>query len=325
MKMLSRALALAFIALALPASAQTPPQDFPNRSVRLIVPFPPAGATDIAARLVAGHLTKLWSQTVIVENRTGASGMIGTETAARAAPDGHTILMGTFATNVMAHLLQSNVPYARDAFAPVTLLTSIPNILMVNSGVPATTLPELIAYAKANPGKLRYSSGGVGLTGHLGIALFAESAGLDLIHVPYRGSEPMSKAFAGGEVEMALALVPPAIGIVRNTPGVRAIAIASDVRSPKFPDTPTFAELGFGKVKVYTINGLMVPARTAQAIIDRIHQGALDALKNPEISAKLDQLGLDVVGSTPAEFGKLLAEEYERWAPLVRANNITAQ
>ncbi len=323
MKTFSRALAFAFITWALAASAQA--QEFPTRTVRLIVPFPPAGATDIAARLVAGHLTKLWSQTVIVENRTGASGMIGTELAARAAPDGHTILMGTFATNVMAHLLQSNVPYARDAFAPVTLLTSIPNILMVNGGAPARDLRELVAYAKANPGKLRYSSGGVGLTGHLGIALFAEAAGLDLIHVPYRGSDPMSKAFAAGEVEMALALVPPAIGIVKNTPGVRAIAIASDTRSPRFPDTPTFAELGYSKVKVYTINGLMAPAKTPQAIIDKIRLDAIDALKNPEISAKLDQLGLDVVGSTAAEFSKILAEEYDRWAPLVRANNITSQ
>jgi tripartite-type tricarboxylate transporter receptor subunit TctC len=317
-------LLLASFALCFPLAGSSA-QDYPSRSIRLIVPFPPAGATDIAARLVAGHLTKLWSQTVIVENRTGASGVIGTETAARSAPDGYTILMGTFATNVMAHLLQANVPYSRDSFAPVTLLTSTPNILLANSAVPAQTLKDLVTYVRANPGKVRYSSGGIGLTGHLGIALFAQDAGLDMIHVPYRGSEPMSKAFASGEVELALALVPPALAVIRNTPGTRALAIASDERSPKFPETPTFAELGYPNVKVYTINGLMVPAGTPAAVIGKIHQGAVEALRSPEISAKLDQLGLDVVASTPEQFGKVLAEEYVRWEPLVRINNIRAQ
>lgn len=307
----------------LPAAVMA--QDYPTRGVRLIVPFPPGGATDIAARVIAEQLTKAWPHPVSVENRSGASGIIGTDAVARAAPDGYTMLMGTLATNVMAHLLRDKMPYSEDAFAPVVVLTSAPNILLANATVPFKTLPELVNYAKLNPGKLKYGSSGIGLSGHLGVALFGSAAGIDLVHVPYRGSAPSVNAFAAGEVELTLGLIPQALAAVRNTPGVRAIAIASDKRSPQFPDTPTFAELGYSDVQVYAINGLMVPAGTPRPIIDRIYQDARKALDLPEVRSRFERMGMDVSGSSPDEFAQLIRAERARWEPLIRRNNIREQ
>jgi len=300
-------------------------QDFPTRGVKLVVPFPPGGATDIAARVIAEQLTKAWPQAVAVENRSGASGMIGTDAVARAAPDGYTMLMGTLATNVMAHLLRDKVSYSPDAFAPVIVLTSAPNILLANATAPFKSLQELVGFARQNPGKLKYGSSGIGLSGHLGVALFGSAAGVDLVHVPYRGSAPSVNAFAAGEVELTLGLIPQALSAVRNTAGVRAIAIAASRRSAQFPDTPTFAEMGYPDVQVYAINGLMVPAGTPRSIVDRIYRDARKALDQPEVRTRFERMGMEVSGAGPDEFAKLLLEERARWEPLVRRNNIRAQ
>jgi tripartite-type tricarboxylate transporter receptor subunit TctC len=300
-------------------------QEYPTRGVRLIVPFPPGGATDVAARVVAEHLSKLWPHSVAVENRSGASGIIGTDAVARAAPDGYTILMGTLATNVMAHLLRDKVPYTPESFAPVIVLTSSPNILLANASIPVKTLPELVEFARRNPGKVKYGSSGIGLSGHLGVALFGSAAGVELIHVPYRGSAPSVQAFAAGEVELTLGLIPQALSAVRNTAGVRAIAIAAARRSPQFPDTPTFAELGYPDVQVYAINGLMVPAGTPRPIIDRIYRDSLKALEVAEIRDRFDKMGMEVSGASPEEFAQLMSAERQRWEPLIRRNNIREQ
>lgn len=300
-------------------------QEYPNRGVRLIVPFPPGGATDVAARVVAEHLSRLWPHPVAVENRSGASGIIGTDAVARAAPDGYTILMGTLATNVMAHLLRDKVPYTPESFAPVIVLTSSPNILLANTSIPVRSLPELVEFARRNPGKVKYGSSGIGLSGHLGVALFGSAAGVELVHVPYRGSAPSVQAFAAGEVELTLGLIPQAISAIRNTPGVRAIAIAAARRSPQFPDTPTFAELGYADVQVYAINGLMVPAGTPRPIIDRIYRDSLKALEVAEIRDRFDKMGMEVSGASPEEFAKLMSAERQRWEPLIRRNNIREQ
>ncbi len=300
-------------------------QEYPSRGVRLIVPFPPGGATDVAARVVAEHLSRLWPHPVAVENRSGASGIIGTDAVARAAPDGYTILMGTLATNVMAHLLRDKVPYTPESFAPVIVLTSSPNILLANTSIPVRSLPELVEFARRNPGKVKYGSSGIGLSGHLGVALFGSAAGVELVHVPYRGSAPSVQAFAAGEVELTLGLIPQAISAIRNTPGVRAIAIAAARRSPQFPDTPTFAELGYADVQVYAINGLMVPAGTPRPIIDRIYRDSLKALEVAEIRDRFDKMGMEVSGASPEEFAKLMSAERQRWEPLIRRNNIREQ
>jgi len=313
------------LAIGLPLAGAALAQDYPNKPVRLIVPFPAAGATDIVARLVASELSKTWGQTIIVENRTGASGVIGSEAVARSAPDGYTLLLGTLAANVMAHLLRDKVPYGRDAFTPITILASTPNLLLANSSIPVKTLKELTDYARANPGKVRYGSAGIGLSGHLGVALYAYEAKIDLSHVPYRGSSPSVEAFAKGEVELSLALVPESANAMKTTQGIKPLALAADKRSPIFPDTPTFAELGYPKVQVYALSGLMAPKGTPQPIIDKISRDTIAVLKDPAIRERMANLGLDPVGSSPEEFAKLLADEFTRWEPLIRANNIKAE
>ncbi|MDH7798411.1 MULTISPECIES: tripartite tricarboxylate transporter substrate binding protein [unclassified Beijerinckia] len=313
------------MAVSVPLAGAAMGQNYPNTNVRLIVPFPAAGATDITARLIANQLSKQWGQTIIVENRTGASGVIGSEAVARAPADGYTLLLGTLAANVMTHLLRDKVPYGRDAFVPITILGTTPNLLMASSAVPAKTLKELIDYAKAHPGKMRYGSSGIGLSGHLGVALFAQEAKIDLIHVPYRGSAPSGEAFARGEVELTLALVPEAANTLKNSPGAKPIAIAADKRSDKFPDTPTFAELGYPNVQVYALSGLMAPKGTPQAIVDKIYNDTVIALKDPALVERMNSLGIDIVGSTPAEFDKLLKTEFTRWEPLIRTNDIKAE
>ena len=299
-------------------------QTFPDRAVKIIVPFPPGGATDIAARLVGERLSATWGQPVIVENRSGASGSIGTDAVARSKPDGYTILVGTLATNVMAHLLQTNVPYARDAFDPVILLTSSPNILMANKDLSKGSLVDLVAHAKANPDKLTYSSGGTGLSGHLGVELFADAAGIKLIHVPYRGSAPGGQALIQGEVDLSLVLVAQALTIHETKPEIRPIAIASAQRSPQFPEVPTFGELGYPAIQVYAINGLMTPKGTPKSVIEIIYRDAHKALQDPKMREKMELLGLDVAAASPREFGKLLEEEFARWEPLLRNNKMSA-
>ena len=242
-------LLVAFLLLTTAATGSLA-QGFPDRAVKIIVPFPPGGATDIAARLVGERLSVTWGQPVVVENRSGASGSIGTDAVARAKADGYTILVGTFATNVMAHLLQAKVPYSRDAFDPVILLTSSPNILMTNQKLQLKSLDELVAHAKANPDKISYSSSGTGLSGHLGVELFADRAGLKLVYVPYRGSAPSGQALVQGEVDLSLALVAQAISIIEAKPEIRPLAIAAAQRSAQFPNVPTFAELGYPSVQV---------------------------------------------------------------------------
>ncbi len=298
-------------------------QSYPTKPVRLVVPFPPAGATDIAARVVADHLSKAWNQTVVVENRSGASGMIGTEVVAKSAPDGYTILLGTLATNVMAYFLYAKVPYAEDAFAPVILLSTTPNMLLANSNIPVATLPELIAYAKTRPGKVSYASSGIGLSSHVGSELFAQAAGLQLLHIPFRGSAPSGQAFAAGQVDLALSLVPESINSMQ-TSGVKPIAVAAAKRSPSFPNVPTFSELGYDNVQVYALNGLMVSSGTPRDIVEKINREANNALNTSVNRERFAKLGLDPIGGTPEAFGDHLRRERDRWGPVVKRANIKA-
>lgn len=297
-------------------------QQYPSKNVRLIVPFPPGGATDITARLIATHMSQQWGQTIVVENRAGASGVIGSEAVARSPADGYTLLIGTLAAQVMSHLLREKVPYGRDAFMPITWLGSTPNMLIASKALPVKTLKELIAFAKANPDKARYASPGVGLSGHLGVELFKQEAKIALLHVPYRGSAPSVQAFSAGEVELTLALVPEATIAIQKDPSITPLAIAADKRSDKYPNTPTFGELGFPNVQVYALSGLMAPKGTPPDVIAKINAAAVKALTDPAIVARMAQLGIDPKPSTPAEFGKHLDDEFNRWGPLIKANNI---
>lgn len=298
-------------------------QGYPAKPVRVVVPFPPSGATDLAARIVSDHLARAWGQAVVVENRSGASGMLGTEFVAKSAPDGYTILLGTLVSNVMAYLLYSKVPYAQDAFAPVVLLSTTPNMLLANGNVPVSTLPELVAYARARPGKLSFASAGIGLSSHVGTELFAQAAGLQLLHVPYRGSAPSGQAFAAGQVDLVLSLVPESLNVMQ-TAGVKPIAVAAAKRAKQFPNVPTFPELGYDNVQVYALNGLMVPAGTPRDVIDRINREANAALQSASIRERFDKLGLDPVGGSPDEFAEHLRRERDRWGPVIKKANIRA-
>ena len=313
----SLSLVLALVCLCHPAMAQI----YPNRPVRLVVPFPAGGPTDIVARLVADQLARTWGQAVVVDNRSGASGMIGAEFAAKSAADGHTILMGTLVTNVMAHLLFSKVPFAQDAFAPVTLLTTTSNMLLANASIPVATVPELIAYAKANPGKVSYSSAGVGLSSHVGMEMFAQSAGLELLHVPFRGAGPSIQAFTAGQVNLTLSVLAAAVPAVKM-PGVRSLSVAATARSQRFPNVPTFLELGYKDVEAYALNGLMVPAGTPREVIDRIGFAANAGLNTPALRERINSLGIDALGGTPEEFGDAIRRERERWGPVIKRANV---
>ena len=320
-----RLVKLAMLVMALTyLPQQAMAQAYPSKPVRVVVPFPPAGATDLAARIVSDQLSKAWNQPVVVENRTGASGMLGTEVVAKSAPDGYSILLGTLATNVMAYFLYDKVPYTHEAFAPVVLLTTTPNMLLANSNVPASTLPELVAYAKANPGKLRYASSGIGLSSHVGTELFAQAAGIQLLHVPYRGSAPAGQAFASGQVDLNLSLVTESLNATR-TAGVKPIAIAASKRAKEFPNVPTFPELGYDNVQVYALNGLMVPSGSPREAIERINRDSNAALKVPAVRERFDKLGLDPVGGSPEDFSDLLRRERDRWGPVVKKANIKAE
>ena len=249
--------------------------------------------------------------------------MTGTAAVAKSAADGYTMRLGTLVTNVMAHLVFSKVPYGENAFAPVTRLTTTPSILLANASIPVTTLPELVAYARANPGKVTYSSAGVGLSGHLGTELFAWSAGLELLHAPFRGAAPSSQAFTAGQVNLTLDLVAQAVTAVQ-TPGIKPLAVAAAARVRQFPNVPTFVELGYKNVEAYALNGLMVPAGTPREIIDRIHRGAIAALNTAAVRERISSLGIDPVESSPEKFADLIRRERERWGPVIKRANIRA-
>ncbi len=299
-------------------------QTYPVRPVRLVVPFPPGGTTDIVARLVADQLSKNWERSVVVDNRSGASGLIGSEVVAKSAPDGYTMLMGTLVTNVIGHYLFAKMPYGQDAFAPVTLLATTPNILLANSSLPVSNLGELVAFAKKTRGKVSYSSAGVGLSSHLGMELFALAAGVELLHVPYRGSAPAHQAFVAGQVNLTLDLVPNAVGSVKAGES-KPLAVAAARRAAQFPNVPTFAELGYKSVEAYAWNGLMVPAGTPRPVIDRIQRDAVAALRVPELRERFASLGVDAIGGTPEDFAQVIRQEHERWGPVIKRANIRAE
>ncbi|MBX3649968.1 MAG: tripartite tricarboxylate transporter substrate binding protein [Burkholderiales bacterium] len=307
------------------ASTSLLAQQYPNRSVRLVVTFPPGGFTDTLGRVVAGQLAKIWNQNVIVDNRPGASGMIGADFAAKSAPDGYTILIGTNTTNVSNHMIYPKVPYGRDAFAPVLLLASISNILVVSNSIPPSvnSIAELVAYAKTRPGKITYATPGHGLSGHLGMVLFSDEAGIDLVHVPFRGGALQDQALIAGEVNLSLVGLQTAVAGVKSGK-LRPLANAGSRRLEQFPDLPTFAEAGYRNVEAGAWFGLMVPAGTPQEIIDKIHRDAAVVLNSPEFKERMTLFGATTLGGTPEDFTALIRRDRERWESVIKRHGIRA-
>jgi len=308
-----------FIAATL-VDASALAQDFPVRAVRIIVPYAPGGGTDITSRIVQDRTVALLGQPLVIENRAGGGTLIGTQAVANAPPDGYTlgVMDPAFVTNPQ---LMSDARYdpLRD-FAPVTLLTVTPLILVVPPSFPARTVQELIDYAKANPGKLNYGSPGSGSGGHLAIEQFRHAFGLQMVHVPYKGAGPAVAAIVAGEVSMLMA-GSGAVPFVQDH-RLRALAATSAKRVPALPDVPTFAELGFPQVNVETFAGLVAPAGTPQAVIKRLHAAFAGALQVPEVRAKFLQLNSFPVGNTPDEFAGFLRDNMTRLGGVVRDANI---
>jgi tripartite-type tricarboxylate transporter receptor subunit TctC len=323
MKFASKLAALVFVALALPIGADA--RDWPAREpIRFIVVFPPGGASDVTARLIGARLGEALKQSVIVENRPGAGGVIGAEVVARSAPDGYTMLMANLGPNALAPVVFKKLPYdpIKD-FQSVTLTSLVPQVVVVNPDMPVKSISELIAYAKANPGKVRFGSAGHGASNHLSGELLNSMGGIKMHHVPYKGDAPSLAALMGGEIHVALPTLIAGLPHVRAGK-LRAIAVTSRTRWDGMPDLPAVAETlpGFEAV---SWGGVMVPAGTPKEIVARLNSEINKILKMPDIAEKLRGLGAIVVGSTPEEFDKYVQDEIARWGKVVRDNNIALQ
>lgn len=298
--------------------------DWPSRPVRLIVPYPPGGPTDILARVVAQRLAQDLPQPVVVENRGGAFGTIGAEAVARAAPDGATFLVNASAHVIVPHL--QRVPFdALADFAPVTNIAAVPLILVVTNALPVRSVPELIAHARANPGRLSYASSSAGGSTHLAGELFKRLAGVDMQHVPYRGAGQALPDVVAGNTQLMFDSMASSAGLVREG-RLRALAVTTERRVAAFPELPTVAEAGplpgYAMASWYA---MWAPARTPPAILGRMQQAVAAALRTPEVAEKLATLGAEPVGDTPEAFARFCAAESELYGRLVRDAKITAE
>jgi tripartite-type tricarboxylate transporter receptor subunit TctC len=316
-------LRLATGAVALPAAARIArAQAYPARLVRIIVGFPPGGSVDITARLIGQWLSERLGQPFIVENRPGAGTNIGTEAAVRAPADGYTLLLVTPANTINATLYEKlNFNFLRD-IAPIAGILRAPNVMEVNPSVPVHSVPEFIAYAKANPGKINMASTGNGTSTHLSGALFRTMTGVDMIHVPYRGNAPALTDLIAGQVQVLFDSISTSIEHIR-TGKLRALAVTTPTRSPALPDLPTVGDFVPG-YEATAFFGMGAPRNTPAEIIDRLNAEINAALADPGMTARLADLGGTPLPGSPADFAKLLADETAKWAKVIRALNIKA-
>jgi tripartite-type tricarboxylate transporter receptor subunit TctC len=309
-----------FLAFIL-AIASAHAQDWPQKAVRIIVPFPAGGSADLIPRIAAEKLSQQWGQPVIVENRPGAAGNIGADVVFKSEPDGYTLLSAPPPPLVINRLLYPALTYDSTQFVPVTVIAAIPNVLLVHAKVPANSVAELIAYAKANPGKLNYASQGSGTTSHLTAELFKSMAGgLVVTHVPYKGTAPALADLVGGQVDMMCDNLGVSLPHVKSG-RLRALAVASRGRSPALPDVPTLAETlpGFEAVAWF---GIVAPPRTPAAIAEKVAAGVREALKSPDVLKRLSDLSAEPMALSPAETAAFMRQETERWGRVIRTANV---
>lgn len=296
---------------ALPVTA------YPKKPIELIVPFTAGGTTDNIARLISQRLSESWGATVVVNNRPGSGGTIATGIAAKAAPDGHTLLVTTigFAITPALHKL----PYDPIAdFAPITELASLPLMLVVHASLPVTNLKEFIALARTKPGGFDYASAGVGTSPHLAGEMFKTMAGVELVHVPYKGNAEVANAIIGGHVKVYFSLVPASLQHVRNGT-LRVLAVTSAQRLPYLPDVPTIAEHGFPDYEITSWQGAFAPSGTPKEIVDKLNGELVQMLNMPDVRARMAREGADPVGSTPEQFAARVKSELEKWAKVAKA------
>jgi len=315
-----RAIAVLLVGLAaLWPDASARAADYPTRPVTLIVAFTPGGPSDVLARIVGKKLEQLLGQPFVIENRPGAGGNIAAEIAAHAAADGHTLLMGNNSILATNASLYRKIGYdaGRD-FAPISLIGSQANILVVNPAVPAKTMAELIALARAEPGKLNFASSGYGAAAHLAGELFKAQAHVDIVHVAYKGAAPALQDVIAGHVQMMFATAASVVGHVRDGL-VRPLAVTTLKRTAVLPDVPTIDELGLKGFDATTWHGLVAPAATPPPIIAALHRATVTALADPDVRKALGDLGVDIVGSSPAEFAAYIKSEIPKWSAVVTA------
>lgn len=301
--------------LLLPAMASA--QDFPNKPIKLIVPFPPGGPNDIIARVVSQRMSELMKQPVVIENRGGQGGVLGTDAVAKAAPDGYTIGIVS-ASSLVINPTMEKVPYdvAKD-FAPVTLVTMVPEMLVVASNVAARDMNELVALAKSQPGKLNFASAGVGGLPHLAGELFRLTAKIDIVHVPYRGAAPAINDLLGQQVQMAFLDLPVILPHIKSGT-LRPIALGAAKRAPTSPNVPTTAEVGMPDLLIENWYGMIAPAGTPANIVNLINKVTNEAMRDPQVAQKLADQGLTVAGDTPEHFRDYIGAESKKWAKVIR-------
>ena len=313
---------LTFLALAIAPLAHAQ-DDYPNRTVRIIVPFAPGGSTDVVARILADKLGADLKQSFVVENRAGAGGNIGADAVAKASPDGYTLLMGTTGVLAINKYLYKEMSFdpERD-LVPVSYTSLITNILVVNPQVPAKTVSELVALARAKPGSLTFASSGAGSSTHLSAELFKSMAGVDILHVPYKGSSQAITDLMGGQVTMLFDNAPSSIPFVEQGK-LRALAVTSTKRLPNLPDVPTLDEAGVKGYESLSWSGIMAPAGTPKRVIDKLNAAIEKILRDPDVKQRFASLGVEPVGGPPEAFSRHIRAESEKWARVVKTANIT--
>jgi tripartite-type tricarboxylate transporter receptor subunit TctC len=312
---------LAVLALALPAAAQ----QYPTKPIRLVVPFAPGGSSEIISRVVAQKLSEALGHQVVVENRPGGAGNIAMEQVARSEPDGYTLILGHIGTLAVNPAMFPKLPYDpnRD-FAPISLMAAVPNVIVVNPSVPAKTLQEFAALAKKRPGTINYGSAGTGSSGHLAMEYFKQVAQIDLVHVPYKGTGPMLADLLGGQTEATFTGVPPLLPHIKQGK-LRALAVGSAKRTDALPDVPTVAESGYAGFETSQWYGLLAPAKTPKAVVDKLSAEVAKALRQPDVVQRLAADSATPIGSTPEEFAAYIRKEQERWGRVVKTANIKAE
>jgi tripartite-type tricarboxylate transporter receptor subunit TctC len=300
-------------------------QTWPAKPIRLIVPFPPGGGNDTVARSIAEQASPALGQSIVVDNRPGAGGIIGAQEAAKAPPDGYTLFLGGVGSHAVNPNLHAKLPYdpVKD-FAPITLVASAPSVLVVTPSLPARSIAEFAAYARANPGKLNYASNGNGSSSHIAAVLYETMAGVKMVHVPYKGLGPALTDLLGGRVELmfnSIVAILPHIQAGR----LRALAVTSKKRSPLLPDVPALAESGLPDYEAGSWYGILAPAGTPPAIIERLHSEIIKAVRTPEVEKRLAGEGAEIIASTPEQFAAHIKTELARMREAVRAGGIRVE
>jgi tripartite-type tricarboxylate transporter receptor subunit TctC len=323
MKIVSRCSIAACVLLAAAAMAESSnPAGYPQRSVRLVVPYPPGASNDVVARLLAQKLGEMWGQQVVTDNRAGAGGLVGADIVAKAPPDGYTLLLTNPGSNAINFALRTKTPYKTGDFAHVTLLGWSPIMLLTSAAFPATNMKELVAQAKTRPGQLSGGSSGAGGSSHLALELFKMLTGTDILHVPYKGAAPAITDMIAGQVTMIFTTPVTAQPLVRAG-RIKVLAVAGKKRLDIFPDVPTTAEQGLEGFDVNIWFGVSAPAGTSRALVQRLNRDLNSTLTAVDVKERLATLGLEPHGGTPEEFGRVIREDIERWTKVVKAASIS--